>query len=177
MSSSAYLNGKEVENPVEVHHHVAPVSLYVVILLALFALTGLTYAVSFADLGPLSLPVAMAVATLKASLVVAFFMHLKDDDRYNLFVFLGTLIFIGIFFGFTLFDMQARDALNDEQRTFVRAEDDRNAGNVPSIGISNDPARLAAWEEKHGSHDEGEHAEGEHAEGEHAEGDKAEGEH
>lgn len=174
MSAQAYLKGKEIENPVEVHHHVAPVSLYVIILMALFGLTGLTYAVSFADLGPLSLPVAMAVAALKASLVVAFFMHLKDDDRYNLFVFLGTLIFIGIFFGFTLFDMQARDALNDEQRTFVRAEDERNAGNNPAVGISNDPARLAAWEAKHGSHDEGEHDEGEHAEGE---GEKAEGEH
>jgi len=173
MSSLAYLKGKELENPVEVHHHVAPVSLYVIILMALFGLTGLTYAVSFADLGPLSLPVAMAVAAVKASLVIAFFMHLKDDDRYNLFIFLGTLIFIGIFFGFTLFDLQARDALNDEQRTFVRAEDERNAGKVPTIGISNVPDRLAAWEAKHGSHDEGEHAEGEHAEG----GEKAEGEH
>ena len=172
MSTTTYLNGKEIENPVEVHEHVSPVSLYVKILLALFFLTGMTYAVSFADLGPLSLPVAMLVAMIKASLVIAFFMHLKYDDRYNLFIFLGTLIFIGIFFGFTIFDLKARDALNDEQRTFVRMEEQRLAGNGPSVGISNDPTRLAKWEAEHGDHAEhGEGVEGEYAEGEHAEGE------
>jgi len=166
-STTTYLNGKEIENPVEVHEHVSPVSFYVKILFALFFLTGMTYAVSFADLGPASLPVAMLVAAIKATLVVAFFMHLKYDDRYNLFIFLGTLIFIAIFFGFTLFDLEARDALNDEQRTFVRMEEERLAGNAPAVGISNDPTRLAKWEEEHGAHGaEGDHAEGDHAEGE-----------
>ena len=160
MSSDVYLNGKVVENPVEVHEHVSPVSLYVKILLALFFLTGLTYAVSFADLGPASLPVAMLVATIKASLVIGFFMHLKYDDRYNLFVFMGTLMFIGLFFGLTLYDLAARDALNDEQRTFVRMEEQKLAGNPPSVGISNDAVRLAEWEAEHGEHEEGDGEEG-----------------
>ncbi len=149
MSSEVYLNGKVVENPVEVHEHVSPVSLYVKILFTLFFLTGLTYAVSFADLGPLSLPVAMLVATIKASLVIAFFMHLKYDDRYNLFIFMGTLMFIGLFFGLTLYDLAARDAINDEHRTFVRIEEQKLAGNPPSVGISNDAIRLAEWEAEH----------------------------
>jgi cytochrome c oxidase subunit 4 len=175
MSNTIFLNGKETSDAVETHHHVSPTSHYVAVLGALFVLTGLTYAVSFADLGPASLPVAIFVAVIKASLVVAFFMHLKYDDKYNLFVFLGTLIFIGIFFGFVLFDFQARDALNDEQRTFVRKEEERNAGNVLQVGISNDPTRLAEFEAAHGGHGEDHGGEGEaHGEGEAAEGGAAE---
>ena len=147
--STVYLNGKVVEHPHEFHHHVSPKSHYIAVLMALFVLTGLTFAVSFADLGSASLAVAMLVAVVKASLVVGYFMHLKYDDRYNLFVFLGTLIFLGIFFGFILFDLSARDALNDEQRTFTRMEEDRNAGKAMKIGIENDPARFAKWKEKH----------------------------
>ncbi|MCB9568096.1 MAG: cytochrome C oxidase subunit IV family protein [Myxococcales bacterium] len=161
MSDKVFLNGKVVEHPHEIHHHVSPVRHYQVVLGALFVLTGLTYAVSFASLGPASLPVAMLVATIKASLVVGYFMHLKYDDRYNLFVFLGTLIFIGIFFGFTLFDLESRDALNDDQRTFTRVEEDfNNTGVKPAVGISNDPQRLAEFEAKHG----GEHGAGHGAE-------------
>jgi cytochrome c oxidase subunit 4 len=72
----------------------------------------------------------MLVAFVKASLVVAYFMHLKYDDKYHLFVFAGTIIFVGIFFGFTMYDMQVRDRLNDEQETFVRVRDMENAGNA-----------------------------------------------
>ncbi|MEZ4451161.1 MAG: cytochrome C oxidase subunit IV family protein [Nannocystaceae bacterium] len=159
--SKVYLNGKPVDphSVHEVHHHVSPVSLYIVILGALLVLTGLTFAVSYADLGAASLPVAMLVAFVKASLVVGYFMHLKYDDRYHLFCFLGTIIFVGIFFGFTIFDLNSRDALNDEQRTFVRVEELVNGGNLPKVGISNDPTRLAEYEAKHGGEHGGGHGE------------------
>ena len=147
--STVYLNGKPVEHPHEVHHHVSPVSHYLMVLGALLFLTIITFLVSFADLGPASLPVAMLVAFVKASLVVAYFMHLKYDDRYHLFVFLGTIIFVAIFYGFTIFDLASRDTLNDEQRTFARIEEDANAGKGMKIGIDNDPERLAKWKEKH----------------------------
>ena len=111
--AKVYLNGQPVDHPHEVHEHVSPMTTYNTVIGALFVLTGLTYAVSFADLGPASLTVAMIVAFIKASLVVGYFMHLKYDDRYHLFVFLGTIIFVGIFFGFTIFDLKSRDALND----------------------------------------------------------------
>jgi cytochrome c oxidase subunit 4 len=77
----------------------------------------------------------MLLAVVKASLVVAFFMHLKYDHRYHLFVFLGTLLFLAIFFGFTLFDLTSRDELNDEQGTFVRWNDEAAEGKLPRIGV------------------------------------------
>ena len=115
MSEYVFLNGKRVEIPHESHHHISPVIVYVAVFGALLVLTGLTYAVSFANLGPGSLPVAMLVATMKASLVVAFFMHLAYEDRFYLFMFLTSLVLIALFFGFVLFDVNAAGALNDEQ--------------------------------------------------------------
>lgn len=122
MSTKTFLNGKPIDDVVEVHEHVSPQMTYVKVLLGLFALTGLTYAVSFADLGPASLYVAMAVAFAKATLVCMFFMHLKYDDRFHVFVFLSTVIFVGIFFLFTLFDLNSRQRLNEEQGTFFRIQ-------------------------------------------------------
>ncbi|MEM6992408.1 MAG: cytochrome C oxidase subunit IV family protein [Myxococcota bacterium] len=128
-----FLHGKalaadEVE---EVLEHVSPVSLYLKVLGALFVLTGLTYAVSYLNLGPASLPVAMLVALFKATLVCTYFMHLKYDDKYHVFVFLSTLLFVGIFFTFTLFDMASRPRLNDEQDTFFQQSMDPSKG-MPS---------------------------------------------
>jgi cytochrome c oxidase subunit 4 len=122
MSTKTYLHGKPIEDVIECHEHVSPMSTYVKVLGALFVLTGLTYAVSFADLGPASLTVAMIVAFAKATLVCMFFMHLKYDDRYHVFVFLSTVIFVAIFFLFTIFDLNSRDRLNEEQGTFFRVE-------------------------------------------------------
>jgi caa(3)-type oxidase subunit IV len=139
--SKVYLNGQPVEHPHEVHEHVSPVSLYNKIIGILFVLTGLTYAVSYMDLGSASLTVAMLVAFVKATLVIAYFMHLKYDDKYHLFVFAGTILFVGIFFGFTMYDMDARSRLNDEQETFVRIREQENAGNALKVGVDNVPER------------------------------------
>ena len=113
-SQEVYLNGKLVEHPHESHHHVSPMVMYVGVFAALIFLTVLTYAVSFANLGPMSLLVAMAVATVKASLVIAFFMHLAFEDRFYLFIFLAAFVGIAIFFGFTLFDVASSADLNDQ---------------------------------------------------------------
>lgn len=120
MTTKTFLHGKPIDDVIECHEHVSPMSVYVKVLASLFVLTGLTYAVSFADLGPASLWVAMLVAVAKATLVCMFFMHLKYDDRYHVFVFLSTIIFVAIFFLFTIFDMQSRNRLNEEQGTFFR---------------------------------------------------------
>ncbi len=120
MTTKTFLHGKPIEGVIENHEHVSPESHYAKILGALFVLTGLTYAVSYADLGAASLYVAMAVAFAKAALVCMYFMHLRYDDRYHVFVFLSTVIFVAIFFMFTIFDLQSRPRLNEEQGTFFR---------------------------------------------------------
>lgn len=121
--SKLYFQGKPIDDFEEVQEHVSPVSAYLKVLAALFVLTALTYAVSFANLGPASLPVAMIVAVTKAALVCAYFMHLRYDNKYHLFVFVSTILFVSIFFTFTLFDLDSRDRLIDQQDTFFRRSD------------------------------------------------------
>ncbi len=61
--------------------HGPSLNTYLAIFVALLALTGLTVAVAFVDLGPLGAPVAVGIACLKATLVVLFFMHVKYESR------------------------------------------------------------------------------------------------
>lgn len=112
--NTVYLNGKLVENPHEDHHHISSVAEFTFVFVALLFLTIITYLVSFAGLGPWSLPVAMAIALTKGSLVVLYFMHLKYEDRFYGFVFCVTILFVSIFFLVTLYDMQVTGELNDE---------------------------------------------------------------
>ena len=120
-TTAVYVAGKPVEGEVhEVHEHISPMSLYIKVFGALLVLTALTYGVSYMDLGNASLTVAMAVAVVKASLVCMYFMHLKYDDRFNVFVFMSSVLFVAIFFAITIFDLVSRDAINVEQDTFFR---------------------------------------------------------
>lgn len=113
--ATTYIAGKQVDPSLESpHHHVAPMSLYWKVFGGLIFLTLLTVAVSYADLGKASLPIAMVVAIAKSSLVVMFFMHLKGDDRTFTFIFLSTLIFVGIFFGITFADLTTRGTVNSD---------------------------------------------------------------
>jgi cytochrome c oxidase subunit 4 len=126
-------NGQLVENPIESHHHVSPKHVYVGVFAALLVLTGITYLVSYADLGAASLPVAMVVASMKASLVIAFFMHLKYEDRVFAFLFGTCLVFVAIFFSFTLYDMNNSGYVNEITGTsFKRGVDDAaEVANMP----------------------------------------------
>jgi cytochrome c oxidase subunit 4 len=73
---------------------------YVIVFLLLLILTGLTVLASGVDLGPFNTAVALSIATLKASLVALFFMHVKYSSRLTQlfvaagFIWLGVLIFI-----------------------------------------------------------------------------------
>ena len=65
------------------HHenHVVSPLLYLAIFAALMVLTVVTVAASRFDFGPWNTVVAMAIAVLKATLVVLFFMHVKWSSR------------------------------------------------------------------------------------------------
>ena len=90
-------------------HHISPLSTYINVYLALVVLTVVTVGVSYLGLPPKpSLFVAMFVALIKASLVCAWFMHLKYDTKFNVFVFLSAVWFGGAFFLFTFIDLTSR---------------------------------------------------------------------
>ena len=49
-------------------------------------------------------PIAMIIATAKAFLVCAFFMHMWWDKSFNVLAFLSSLLFVSLFIGMTLMD-------------------------------------------------------------------------
>jgi cytochrome c oxidase subunit 4 len=70
------MTGGHIEH---VEHHL-PKNLYFMIFGALMVLTAITVSLAYVNLGQLNIVVALAVAIVKASLVVMFFMHLKYES-------------------------------------------------------------------------------------------------
>ena len=83
-----------------------PVPILLGVFFALTFLTIITVAQSNFDFGSFDVAIVMGIATLKASLVMAFFMHLAFDKPFNVIVFLGSFVFVGLFVIFTLSDSQ-----------------------------------------------------------------------
>lgn len=98
-----------------VHAHISPTKLYIGIFVGLIILTVLTVGLSLIHLGPLNLAIAVVIATLKAGLVVTFFMHLKDDHRFHALVFISAVLFGGVFFAYTLNDTGRRGEVDRMQ--------------------------------------------------------------
>ncbi len=92
--------------------HPVSVKLLLTVFIALIGLTVLTVVTS--AMGPtlgmprdFAFPLAMTIATIKAFLVCAFFMHMWWDKGINIFAFLSSLFFVSLFIGFTLMDSSA----------------------------------------------------------------------
>jgi cytochrome c oxidase subunit 4 len=95
--------------------HVTPVRLLVAVWGALIVLTIVTVAVTKVDLGAsTNLVIAMAIATIKAGLVVTYFMHLRWDRPFHTLIFVGSLLFVSLFISLTLFDKSEYEHSLDE---------------------------------------------------------------
>jgi len=90
------------------HHglsHVASIKVLVGTGGTLLLLTIVTVLATKVDFGAnINLAIAMAIAVLKATLVVLFFMHLKYDRLFHSVIFVGALLAASLFVGFTLMD-------------------------------------------------------------------------
>ena len=84
--------------------HVVDVRVLLCVFAVLATLTAITVTVSYFDFGVLNLFVAMSVATIKAALVVLYFMHLRYDNVFYAFIFLVAVAFLGLFLSITMFD-------------------------------------------------------------------------
>ncbi len=92
--------------------HPVSVKLLLGVFGALIGLTILTVLVSAQAPGAgmphdFMFPAAMLIATLKAFLVCAFFMHMWWEKGINVFAFLSSLFFLSLFIGITLMDTTA----------------------------------------------------------------------
>lgn len=86
--------------------HPFPVWGLLAVFFALVFLTILTVWQASIDIGSWDIVITMVIATIKASLVVLFFMHLAFDKPYNAIIFISSIIFVSLFLGATLMDSQ-----------------------------------------------------------------------
>lgn len=131
----------------ENHHepHVLPLPVYYGVFGALLMLTVITYIVSFAGLPTsLSFGVAMFVASCKATLVGAVFMHLIWDEKLNVIVIAVSVLAMLIFFSVTLMDEVSRGLILPEEGTLFKQHEE-----AALKEIANPPAA------KHGGGHEG----------------------
>ncbi len=86
--------------------HPMPIPVLLAVFVALTILTIITVAQSNFSFGGIDVIIVMVIATIKATLVAAFFMHLAYDQPFNQLLFVGSLVFVGLFVIFTIGDSQ-----------------------------------------------------------------------
>jgi cytochrome c oxidase subunit 4 len=79
--------------------------------LALIAGLAATVCAAYVHLGPLNVVTALAIAFAKATLVVLYFMHVRDAPELNWIAVGAGLVWLSILFGFVLMDYESRDWL------------------------------------------------------------------
>lgn len=89
-------------------HHVASLGMYLGVFAALMLLTILTVGVSRVDIGAFNTPLAMAIAIIKAALVILFFMHVIHSTRLTWVVILGSFLWLAVLFVLTFADYLTR---------------------------------------------------------------------
>ena len=88
--------------------HVSPLSTYIGIFAALMVLSAITVGAAFVDLGQLNAVVALAIAVIKATLVILFFMHVKYSSQLTKITVVMSFFFVAILFAETLMDYATR---------------------------------------------------------------------
>ena len=139
-----------------VHSHIADVKEYLKVLGTLLILTGVTVAIypdaklggfSFGfdvRLGAANLGLAILIATVKASLVCYYFMHMKYEKKFNVLFFVGSVVFGGVFFVYTSNDTANRGELDEYYGTMVDGRTgDRAAGGLPNCHQLEPPTLLS----------------------------------
>ena len=93
--------------------HVIPSKIYVGIWATLMILTATTVLASFIELGFFNIVLALVIATIKGTLVVLFFMHLRYSTKLTMVVVVTSIFFMGILFALTMTDYLTRHWLTN----------------------------------------------------------------
>jgi cytochrome c oxidase subunit 4 len=75
-------------------HHDHGTKRYFIVWAILLICTVLTVWTGYMDLGAMNLPLALTIATFKATLVVLFFMHMTEAAGTNRIVFVTSFVFL-----------------------------------------------------------------------------------
>ena len=79
-----------------------------VILVILLFLTAVTVIVANINFGALSIGVALLVASIKGTIVLAYFMHLKFEKTFFRIMVIGVFILFALVIGITFIDYLLR---------------------------------------------------------------------
>jgi cytochrome c oxidase subunit IV len=93
--------------------HIVSLRIYLMIFLALLVGTGLTVIAAFYDFPwRLNTVVALTIATIKATLVVLYFMHVRYSMRLVWVIVASALFWLAILFALTFSDYLTRGWLS-----------------------------------------------------------------
>ena len=88
--------------------HIVTKKQYALIFAILMVLTLATTAIGMIDLGRLNVVVALVIATIKALLVVLFFMHIYWSSKLNKLVVVSGVLWLALLLWLTLTDIFSR---------------------------------------------------------------------
>ena len=110
--------------------HATPASTYAKVLGALLALTVITVVAAGFSFGSWNVIIALGIASIKASLVALFFMHLRHDKPMSAIIFVSGAAVLGVFLMICMLDSNARG--DDPVRPATR-ESGAAAFSAPSV--------------------------------------------
>ena len=88
--------------------HIVSPKLYIVIFFSLMVFTLLTVFAATRDFGRWNIVIALVIATIKASLVILFFMHGKYSARRTKLVIVAGFFWLAIMLALTMSDYASR---------------------------------------------------------------------
>jgi len=88
-------------------HIVSPLT-YIIIFSSLMLGTGITVWAAFQNFGPFNIVIALGIATMKATLVVLYFMHARYSSKRTQLVIVCSVFWLAIMLALTLSDYQTR---------------------------------------------------------------------
>ncbi len=100
-------DASNVTNPEHAQHHVVTPFTYSIVFVTLLVFTGLTVLAAYIDLGIFNPVVALAIATIKAVIVILFFMHVKYQSKL-----IKMTVAAGFFTFFALITMTMSDYIS-----------------------------------------------------------------
>ena len=88
--------------------HIVSPKVYAVIFGSLMLGTYITVRAAFVDLGRMNIVIALGIATIKATLVVLYFMHARYSPKRTQLVIVCSIFWLAIMLGLTLSDYDTR---------------------------------------------------------------------
>jgi len=92
-----------------VSEHIVSPKVYAGIFLSLMVLTAATVAAAYVNLGPFNIVIALAIASVKATLVVLYFMHARYSPKRTHLVIIAAVFWLAVMLALTLSDYVTRD--------------------------------------------------------------------